>query len=61
MSSYPSNWTPRYFEQTQEVCEGLSDTVKKAPLPSTGSAFVHYSCSVLDILERRTPQTPLGL
>ena len=25
------------------------------------SAFVYYSCSVLDILNRRTPQTPLGI
>ena len=34
--------TPRYFERTQEVHKGLSDTVKKAPLPSASSAFVHY-------------------
>ena len=56
-----SSRTPRYFEQTQEVREGLSDTVKKAPLPLASSAFVHYSHSVLDILDRRTPQTPLGM
>ena len=61
ISSCLSSRTPRYFEQTQEVCEGLSDTVKKAPLPLASSAFVHYSCSVLDILDRRTPQTPLGI
>ena len=61
ISSHPSSQTPRYFEQTQEVREGLSDTVKKAPLPSASSAFVHYSHSVLDILDRRTPQTPLGM
>ena len=30
-------------------------------MPSASSAFVHYSCSVLDILDRRTPQTPLGM
>ena len=61
ISSCLSSRTPRYFEQTREVREGLSDTVKKAPLPSASSAFVHYSCSVLDILDRRTPQTPLGM
>ena len=61
ISSCLSSQTPRYFEQTQEVHEGLSDTVKKAPLPSASSAFVHYSHSVLDILDRRTPQTPLGM
>ena len=61
ISSRPSSRTPRYFEQTREVHEGLSDTVKKAPLPSASSAFVHYSHSVLDILDRRTPQTPLGM
>ena len=60
ISSRPSSRTPRYFEQTQEVHEGLSDMVKKAPLPSASSAFVHYSRSVLDILDRRTPQTPFG-
>ena len=42
ISSRPSSRTPRYFEQTQEVHEGLSDTVKEAPLPSASSAFVHY-------------------
>ena len=61
ISSRPSSWTPRYFEQTKEIHEGLSDTVKKAPLPLASSAFVHYSHSVLDILDRRTPQTPLGM
>ena len=61
ISSHPLSQTPRYFEQTREVCEGFSDTVKKAPLPLASSAFVHYSCSVLDILDRRTPQTPLGM
>ena len=61
ISSRPSSQTPRYFEQTWEVCEGLSDTVKKAPLPLASSAFVYYSRSVLDILDRRTPQTPLGM
>ena len=47
--------TPRYFEKTQGMKEGLSDTVKKAPMPSTGSAFVHYSKAVLDMLDRQTP------
>ena len=61
ISSRLSSLTPRYFEQTQEVCEGLSDTVKQAPLPLASSAFVHYSHSVLDILDRRTPQTTLGM
>ena len=61
ITSHLSSQTPRYFEQTQEVHEGLSDTVKKAPLPSASSAFVHYSHSVLDILHRRTRQTPLGM
>ena len=61
ISLRPSSRTPRYFEQTWEVHEGLSDTVKKAPLPSASSAFVHYSRSVLDILDRRTPPTPLGM
>ena len=61
ISSLLLSRTPKYFEQTQEVHEGLSDTVKKAPLPSASSAFVHYSHSVLDILDRRTPQTPLGM
>ena len=31
ISSCPSSRTPRYFGQTWEVREGLSDTVKKAP------------------------------
>ena len=61
ISSRPSSQTPRYFEQTWEVREDLSDTVKRAPLSSASSAFVHYSHSVLDILDRRTPQTPLGM
>ena len=61
ISPCPSSRTPRYVEQTQEVQEGLSDTIKKAPLPSASSAFVHYLHSVLDILDRRTPQTPLGM
>ena len=30
-------------------------------MPLASSAFVHYSHSVLDILDRRTPQTPLGM
>ena len=29
ISSRPSSQTPRYFEQTREVHEGLSDTVKR--------------------------------
>ena len=53
--------TPRYFEKTQEMGEGLSNTVKKAPMPSTGSAFVHYSKSVLDMLDRQTPRLHRGM
>ena len=53
--------TPQYFERTQGMEEGLSDTVKKAPMPSTGSAFVHYSKAVLDMLDRQTPRLHRGM
>ena len=51
----------RYFDVTQELEGGLSDTVKKAPMPTTGSAFVHYSKSVLDMLDRQTPRLHSGM
>ena len=53
--------TPRYFDKTQEPMHGLTETVKKAPMPSQGSAFVHYSKSVLDTLDRQTPQVHSGI
>ena len=43
----------KYFDQTQETL----DTVKKAPVPSSHSAFISYRQAVLDSLDRRTPQT----
>ena len=43
----------KYFDQTQETL----DIIKKAPVPSSHSAFVSYRQAVLDSLDRRTPQT----